>query len=78
MSLHQDFESVKSCSRVIGAAKPARGRRAIQQDSDAINLIWEAALEASRLVRFPEAVSRLDCTFACFREEEARAIRDRF
>jgi hypothetical protein len=56
----------------------ARGRRGIQHDSDAINLIWEAALEAGRLVRFPEAVSRLDCVFACFREEVARAFRDRF
>ena len=28
----------------------ARGRRGIQHDSDAINLIWEAALEAARLV----------------------------
>ena len=42
----------------------ARGRRGIQNDSDAIILIWEAALEAARLVRFPEAVSRLDCVFA--------------
>jgi hypothetical protein len=41
-------------------------------------LIWEAALEAARLVRFPEAVSRLDCVFACFRQEDARAFRDRF
>jgi hypothetical protein len=56
----------------------ARGRRGIQHDNDAINLIWEAALEAARLVRFPEAVSRLDCVFACFREEDARAFRDRF
>jgi hypothetical protein len=55
-----------------------RGRRGIQQDSDAINLIWEAALEAARIVRFPEATSRLDCVFACFREEDARAFRDRF
>ena len=29
-------------------------------------------------MRFPEAVSRLDCVFACFREEDARAFRDRF
>ena len=56
----------------------ARGRRGIQEENDAINLIWEAALEAARLVRFPEAVSRLDCVFACFREEDARAFRDRF
>jgi hypothetical protein len=56
----------------------ARGRRALQEESDALKLIWEAALEAGRLVRFPEAVSRLDCVFACFREEEARAFRDRF
>ena len=56
----------------------ARGRRGIPQDSDAIDLIWEAALEAVRLVRFPEAISRLDCVFACFREEDARAFRDRF
>jgi hypothetical protein len=55
-----------------------RGRRGIQQDSDVINLIWEAALEAARIVRFPEATSRLDCVFACFREEDARAFRDRF
>src|SRR6516165_11729907 len=56
----------------------ARGRRGIQEENDAINLIWEAALEAARLVRFPEAVSRLDCVFACFREEDAQAFRDRF
>jgi hypothetical protein len=56
----------------------ARGRRGIQEESDAINLVREAALEAARLVRFPEAVSRLDCVFACFREEEARGFRDRF
>jgi hypothetical protein len=49
-----------------------RGRRGIQQDSDAINLIWEAALEAARIARFPEATSRLDCVFACFREEDAQ------
>jgi hypothetical protein len=55
-----------------------RGRRGIENDGDAIVLLWEAALEAARLVRFPEAVSRLDCTFACFREEDARAFRDRF
>jgi hypothetical protein len=54
----------------------ARGRRGIQNDSDAINLIWEAALEAARLVRFPDAISRLDCVFACFWEEDARAFRD--
>ena len=41
-------------------------------------LILEAALEAARLVRFPEAVSRLDCVFACFEEKEARAFRDQF
>jgi hypothetical protein len=35
----------------------ARGRRGIQHDSDAINLIWEAALEAARLVRFPEPLT---------------------
>jgi hypothetical protein len=35
-------------------------------------------LEAARLARFPEAVSRLDCVFAWFREEEARVFRDRF
>ena len=56
----------------------ARGRRGIEQGSDAVNLIWEAALEAARSVRFPEAVSRLDCVFACFGEEQARAFRDRF
>jgi hypothetical protein len=56
----------------------ARGRRGIQQDSDAINLIWEAALEAVRLVRFAEAVSRLDCVFTCFREEDAQTFRNRF
>jgi len=56
----------------------ARGRRGIQNDSDAINLIWEAALEGARVVRSPEAISRLDCVFACFREEDARAFRDRF
>jgi hypothetical protein len=55
-----------------------RGRRGIQQNGDAVNLIWEAALEAARLVRFPENVSRLDCVFACFEEEQARAFRDRF
>jgi hypothetical protein len=55
-----------------------RGRRGIQEESDAVNLIQEGALEAARLARFPDAVSRLDCVFAWFREEEARAFRDRF
>jgi len=55
-----------------------RGRRALQEESDATKLICEAALEAARLVQFPEAVSRLDCVFACFGEGEARAFRDRF
>jgi hypothetical protein len=55
-----------------------RGRRGIQEESEAVNLIWEGALEAARLARFPDAVSRLDCVFAWFREEEARAFRDRF
>jgi hypothetical protein len=41
-------------------------------------LIWEAALEAVRSIAFPQAVSRFDCVFACFREAEARAFRDRF
>jgi hypothetical protein len=41
-------------------------------------LIWEGALEAARLAHFPAAVSRLDCVFACFREEDARVFRDRF
>jgi hypothetical protein len=48
------------------------------EESDAVNLIWEGALEAARLARFPDAVSRLDCVFAWFREEEAQAFRDRF
>jgi hypothetical protein len=80
MSLRRDFESVRSCGQVIGGAKPWRSRLEgdVQNDGDAIVLLWEAALEAARLMRFPEAVSRLDCTFACFREEEARAFRDRF
>jgi hypothetical protein len=56
----------------------ARGRRALEEEGDALNLILEAALEAARLVRFPEAVSRLDCVFACFEEREARAFRDQF
>jgi hypothetical protein len=56
----------------------ARGRRGLKEESDAIKLMWEAALEAARLVRFPDAVSRLDCIFACFGEEEARAFRDQF
>ena len=55
-----------------------RSRRGIREESDAVNLIWEGALEAARLARFPEAVSRLDCVFAWFREEEARVFRDRF
>jgi len=55
-----------------------RGRRGIQEESDAVNLIREGALEAARLARFTDAVSRLDCVFAWFREEEARVFRDRF
>jgi hypothetical protein len=55
-----------------------RGRRGIEEEADAINLIWEGAFEAARLARFPEAVSRLDCVFACFQEEYAQAFRDRF
>ena len=49
-----------------------RGRRGIQEESDAVNLIREGALEAARLARFTDATSRLDCVFAWFREEEAR------
>jgi len=55
-----------------------RGRRGIQEESEAVNLIWEGALEAARLARFPDAVSRLDCVFGWFGEEEARRFRDRF
>jgi hypothetical protein len=54
------------------------GRRALQEENDAVKLIWEAALEATRVIKFPEAVSRLDCVFACFGEKEARAFRDQF
>jgi len=40
-------------------------RRALQEENDAVKLIWEAALEATRVIKFPEAVSRLDCSTSC-------------
>jgi hypothetical protein len=78
----RSFELVKLSRQDNGGTKSLafgiRGRRGIQEESDAVNLIREGALEAARLARFPDAVSRLDCVFAWFREEEARAFRDRF
>jgi hypothetical protein len=56
----------------------ATGGPLIENHHDAINLIWEAALEAVRLTSFPRAVSRFHCVFACQTEEKARAFRDRF
>ncbi len=41
-------------------------------------LMWEMALETARQALAPEAVSRLDCLFACETVEMARTFRDGF
>ena len=41
-------------------------------------LMWEVALETARQAVAPEAVSRLDCLFACEALDHARAFRDQF
>lgn len=41
-------------------------------------LLWEVALECVRRAVAPDAISRLDCLFACASEREARTWRDGF
>jgi hypothetical protein len=54
------------------------GGQAIASQSDATNLIWEAAVESVRSQSFPTKVSRFDCVFACQSEQEARQFLQRF
>jgi hypothetical protein len=56
----------------------SRPGRALESVADAKVLAWETALELARQTTRPEAVSRLDCVFACETLEDATAFRDRF
>jgi len=48
------------------------------QGSDAMNLLWEIALETARQLLAPEAPSRLHCVFTTLTVPDAIAFRERF
>lgn len=54
------------------------GGRQILVHADAVNLMWEVTLEATRLCLKPEAPSRLESVFCCRDRASAVTFRDRF
>jgi hypothetical protein len=49
---------------------------AIQDGGNAVNLIWETALETARILCAPDSPSRLDCIFAFSSLSEAESFRN--